>query len=218
VKRRFLTFDCYGTLVDWKTGIEESLRATMGEIPLRGKALLDAYVAAEKEEERSYKKYRQVLSSAAIRLAAAVGVRVSSDAAGEFADSVPTWPVFPDTKVVLRDLGQKGYLRFILSNVDTDLLLRTIEANGLEIDGFVTAEEVGSYKPRPAHWTRFMAKTGANVGDVLHVAQSVYHDIIPAQNRGIASAWVNRYRERLPEGALPTYIADSLTNLDAILA
>jgi 2-haloalkanoic acid dehalogenase type II len=215
---RYLTFDCYGTLVDWKTGIEKSLRKAMGEIPLGGKALLDAYVAAEKEEERSYKKYRQVLSSAALRMAESFGLSATPAAAAEFADSVPAWPVFPDTRDALHEFGRRGYLRYILSNVDTDLLLRTIEGNGLEIDGFVTAEEVGSYKPRPGHWTRLLEKTGAKKGEILHVAQSVYHDIIPAESMGIASAWVNRYGEPLPAEAEPAYITDSLASLNAILS
>lgn len=210
---RYLTFDCYGTLIDWKTGIEQSLRSAFGNLPLGGKELLDAYVSAEKEEEESYRKYREVLGRTAMKLSRRVGFDASQSAANRFAGSVPTWPAFPDTREALKALGRKGYRRYILSNVDADLLIGTIENHGLEVDGFVTAEEVGSYKPNEAHWKRFMQKTGARKGELLHVAQSIYHDIVPTQMMGIASAWVNRYGERLPSNAQPSYIVDSLENL-----
>jgi len=214
---RYLTFDCYGTLIDWKTGIEQSLRKAFGELPLRGKELLDAYVSAEKEEEESYRKYREVLRRAAARLSRRVGFEASQSGVNQFAESVPTWPAFSDTREALEDLGKRGYKRYILSNVDMDLLLGSIKNSGLEVEGFVTAEEVGSYKPDQAHWERFMQKTAARKGELLHVAQSVYHDILPTQRMGIQSAWVNRYTEPLPPNAQPSYIVDSLRNLAGIL-
>jgi 2-haloalkanoic acid dehalogenase type II len=215
---RYLTFDCYGTLIDWKTGIERSLRRAFGAIPLQGKDLLDAYVLAEKEEEGSYKRYREVLRNTAVRLSKSIHFAVSSSGAEAFADSVPSWPAFPDTRKALQELGRIGYARYILSNVDTDLLEGTIRKSGLEVDGFVTAEEVGSYKPNRGHWLRFMQKTGAKKEEVLHVAQSIYHDIVPAQEMGITSAWVNRYAEPLPSSAHPEYIVDSLESLAKLLA
>jgi 2-haloalkanoic acid dehalogenase type II len=214
---RYLTFDCYGTLIDWKTGIEESLKRAFGALPLSGKELLDAYVAAEKEEEESYRRYREVLCRTALRLADKAGFKAGQAGAELFGGSVPNWPAFPDTARALRDIGRKGYKRYILSNVDTDLLFGTIKKWGLEVDGFVTAEEVGSYKPSEGHWTRFMQKTGARKEEMLHVAQSVYHDILPTQRMGIASAWVNRYAEPLPAEARPSYIVDSLRNLNEVL-
>lgn len=168
-------------------------------------------------EEESYRKYREVLARAAFRLSERFGVRLSQSAAARFADSVPDWPAFPDTRETLRELGRKGFRLYILSNVDTDILLGTMRNNGLEVDGYVTAEEVGSYKPRAAHWTRFLAKTGARMEEMLHVAQSIYHDIVPTQRMGISSAWVNRYREPLPAEAQPSYIVDGLSGLSEIL-
>jgi 2-haloalkanoic acid dehalogenase type II len=213
MKYRYLTFDCYGTLIDWRAGIESSLLAAVGEVRIRGKALLDAYVTAEKEEESTYKKYREVLRRTAISMSGSLGAEVTEESARRFAASVPTWPVFADTSEFLHEMGERGYMRYILSNVDTDLLDETIRNHRLEVDGFVTAEEVGSYKPNAGHWLRFMKKTGAGKEEVLHVAQSIYHDIIPTGGMGIASAWVNRYNEPMPEGIQPLFVSDSLAHL-----
>lgn len=174
-------------------------------------------MSAEKEEEGTYRKYREVLSRTAMRLSRSIGFEASERAAEAFAGSVPSWPAFPDTKRALRELGRKGYAKYILSNVDTDLLEGTIRKNGLEVDGFVTAEEVGSYKPNRGHWVRFMEKTGARKEDVLHVAQSVYYDVLPTQEMQIECAWVNRYGEPLQVSARPAYIVDSLESLVELL-
>ncbi|HEV2138543.1 MAG TPA: haloacid dehalogenase type II [Nitrososphaerales archaeon] len=213
MKYRYLTLDCYGTLVDWRAGIEASLLAAVGDLRIRGQALLDAYVRAEKKQESSYKKYWEVLRSTVLSMSGQLGVDVTEQAARRFASSVPTWPAYADTSKFLKEMGRKGYERYILSNVDTDLLRNTISNQGLEVDGFVTAEEVGSYKPNPGHWLRFMEKTGARKDEVLHVAQSVYHDIIPTNEMGIDSAWVNRYNEPMPQGPHPLFVSDSLAHL-----
>lgn len=217
MKYSYLTFDCYGTLIDWRTGIETGLRVALGDVHLRGQELLNAYVAAELKEESTYKKYREVLRSTAIALSGRLGVQVTDQAARDFAASVPSWPPFSDTEKFLRDVGSRGYKRYILSNVDNDLLEETIRNNGLEVDGFVTAEDVGSYKPGSGHWLEFMRRTGATKEEVLHVAQSVHHDIIPTQALGISSAWVNRYGESLPPEAAPSIISDSLKGLGETL-
>ena len=212
-----LTFDCYGTLVDWRVGIERELARTLGSLQLSGQRLLAAYVEAEKSHESTYKTYREVLRETVASMSGALGVTVTDTAAQEFAASVPSWPAFPDAAEFLRETGSKGFKRYILSNVDNDLLEETIRRNGLQVDGFITAQEVGSYKPRPAHWERFFQKTGAKKEGVLHVAQSVYHDIIPAQAMGLASAWVNRYNEPLPGATSPTFVTDSLAHLSELL-
>jgi 2-haloalkanoic acid dehalogenase type II len=142
---------------------------------------------------------------------------VGREAADEFASSVPWWPAFPDSRSFLKKMGDAGLARYILSNVDTDILRETIRRNRFEVEGYVTAEEVGGYKPGRRHWLRFLEKTGARKEETLHVAQSVFHDIIPAQELGFASAWVNRYREAIPAGAQPLYIVDSLKSLGGIL-
>lgn len=214
---KYLTFDCYGTLIDWRTGIERELAAAVGNINLRGQELLDTYAGSERKEEATYKKYREVLRRSVLSMSKELGVEVSDKAAREFAASVPRWPAFPDTARFLHMVGSRGYKRYILSNVDDDLLGATIENNRLEVDGFVTAEQVGSYKPRKAHWAEFLRRTGAAKGELLHVAQSVFHDILPAQELGIATAWVNRYSEPLPRDASPSMISDGLESLARII-
>jgi len=215
---RYLTFDCYGTLIDWKTGIEAELNAALGRVRLEGRELLDAYVSAEKLQEATYQKYREVLRRTLLSMSGTLGVDISEEAARRFAASVPRWPAFPDTNEFLRRMSALGCKLYILSNVDDDLLEETINRNGLKIDGFVTAEQVGSYKPMPGHWVKFMQVTGAKHEETLHVAQSVYHDIIPTQAMGIASAWINRYDEPLPKAATPLFMSDSLAHLGEILA
>jgi len=213
-----LTFDCYGTLIDWRAGIERELARSLGSVRLTGARLLAAYVEAEKSQESAYKKYREVLRETVVSMSEALGVEVSDAAAHEFAASVPRWPAFPDTANFLREMGSRGFKRYILSNVDNDLLEETIDVHGLDIDGFVTAEDVGSYKPNPAHWISFLEKTNIQRGKMLHCAQSVYHDIIPTQIMGIASAWVNRYGEKLGPGIQPDFISDNLENLARALS
>jgi len=212
-----LTFDCYGTLIDWRLGIERELARMVGGFKLSGPQLLATYVEAEKSQESTYKKYREVLRGTVVSMSGVLGVTVTNDAAQAFAGSVPRWPAFPDTAGFLREMGSRGFKRYILSNVDNDLLEETVRRHGLEVDGFVTAEEVGSYKPRPGHWERFFQKTGAKREGLLHVAQSVYHDIIPAQGMGLATAWVNRYHEPMPKAASPTFVTDSLAHLAELL-
>jgi len=214
----YLTFDCYGTLIDWKRGIEAALRSALGKTAgLSGDGLMEAYLGAEKAEESSYKKYREVLKDSCLRVGGELGIRVSRAKAEEFASSVPAWPAFEDTGEALRALGRKGYRRYILSNVDTDLLRMTIRAHRLEVDGFVTAEETKSYKPAPGHWAKFLEKTGAKREEVLHVAQSLYHDVWPAERLGFQTAWVNRYGEALPRSVSPLYVTDSLKSLEKLL-
>ena len=213
---RYLTFDCYGTLIDWRTGIEREL-AALGKISLRGQELLDAYGTAERREEATYKKYREVLRRSVLSISNQLGAHVSDEAALRFAGSVPRWPAFPDTAAFLREMGSRGYQRYILSNVDDDLLADTIRSHHLEVDGYVTAEQVGSYKPRIGHWVEILRRTGAAKDEVMQVDQSVFQDIVPTQGIGIASAWVNRYAESLPPGASPSIIAGNLTDLVKVI-
>ncbi len=212
---QYLTFDCYGTLIDWKSGIESALES-IGLEP-KGRHLMAAYLQAEKEEEGTYKKYREVLERTAERVASRFGVDLRTGEARRFAASVPDWPAFPDTSAALKELGERGYSRYILSNVDTDLLQKTIAKSRLEVDGFVTAEQTGSYKPSPGHWVEFMRRTKAKKGEILHVAQSVYHDIEPTRALGISSAWVNRYSEPSPSRGLPLYVVESVGELTRLL-
>lgn len=191
----------------------------MGPVTVpKGQSLLPIFLELETREESKYKRYRDVLAETALKVAEKLGARMTDSASERFAGSVPTWPAFQDTASSLRRLGKLGYSRFILSNVDTDLLKKTIRRNALEVDGFVTAEEIRSYKPRPGHWRSFLRRTGARKEDVLHVAQSIYHDIRAVRKLGIDSAWVNRYGEPMPEDVSPNMISDNLAHLVSLLA
>jgi 2-haloacid dehalogenase len=141
-----------------------------------------------------------------------------SDGAYEFASSIPSWKPFADTVECLKKLGKMGLKRVILSNVDRDLLKDTVLQNGLEVDGCITAQDVGSYKPSVGHWNRFFDEYKANRESTLHVAQSVFHDIIPTGKMGVANAWINRYSDPEPAGINPTYVFLDLRGLVKTLA
>ncbi len=211
---RHLTFDCYGTLIDWRRGIEEHLGGLLrGQGLSGGKSLFPLYVQLEAQEESGYKPYREVLRDTATRVAEHLGLHVSRKEAETFAASLPSWPPFGDTAQALRELGRGGYKRVILSNVDRDLLEATVKANHLEVDGYITAQDVRSYKPAPGHWARFLETPGVERRGVLHVAQSVYHDIVPASGLGLATAWINRYGEPPPADLRATYTFTDLGGL-----
>jgi len=209
-----LTFDCYGTLIDWRNGIESHL----GEL-LRKNGLAPSvnvypiYLKLEAEEEGKYKPYKDILTDTALRAADHFRIPITREEARSFAASVPSWTPFVDTLESLRQMGERGYRRVILSNIDRDLLKRTIDQNRLEVDGYVTAEDVGSYKPALGHWNRFFEEYKASKDGTLHVAQSLYHDIRPASRIGISTAWINRYSDVKPSDVNPTYVAPDLRSL-----
>jgi len=214
MKFTHLTFDCYGTLIDWRKGIDLHL----GDLVRRNGLASDIsvyplYVKFEAEEEGQYKSYREVLRDTAIKVAEHLKVSIAEEDAKKFAASVPYWPAFSDTVESLKELGRKGYKRVILSNIDRDILKETILQNDLDVDGYITAEDVGSYKPSLGHWNRFFQTYKASKEATLHVAQSVYHDIIPSSKLGIANAWINRYSEANPPGISPSYVFDELKDL-----
>jgi len=175
------------------------------------------YVKLEAEEEGEYKPYRDILKDTALKVASHFRVSIREDDAESFAASLPSWEPFTDSVESLKQLGERGIKRVILSNVDRELLRETIAQNGLEVDGYVTAEDVGSYKPSLAHWTRFFSDYKADKDKTLHVAQSVYHDIIPTSRLGVANAWINRYSDAQPAGVNPSYVLPDVKSLLKIL-
>lgn len=218
MKFTHLTFDCYGTLIDWRKGIETHLGDLLRRNGLpSGVTVHSLYVKLEAEEEGQYKSYREVLRDTAIKVAEHVKVSIGEKEARGFAASVPSWPPFSDTVENLRELGKRGYKRIILSNIDRDLLKGTILQNSLDVDGYITAEDVGSYKPSPGHWNRFFEMYKTSKETTLHVAQSIYHDIIPCSELAISAAWINRYSEAAPSGVNPTYVFDDLRGLMELL-
>jgi 2-haloacid dehalogenase len=218
VKFTHLTFDCYGTLIDWRKGIETHLGQLLRMNGLASSvSVYPLYVKLEAEEEGKYKSYREILRDTAIKVAEHFRVPITESEAKLFAESVPSWPPFGDTVESLKELGKSGYKRVILSNIDRDLLKETILQNGLDVDGYITAEDVGSYKPSFGHWNRFFETYKASKGATLHVAQSTYHDIIPGSKLAICTAWINRYSEASPPGINPTYVLSDLRGLLKLL-
>ena len=214
MKFTYLTFDCYGTLVDWKKGIEVNLGELLRKNGLpSGVSVFPVYLKFEAEEEGQYKSYKDVLRDTAIKVAEHLKVSITAKEANLFAKSVPSWPAFSDTVVSLKELGKRGHKRVILSNVDRELLKGTILQNSLDVDGYITAEDVGSYKPSFGHWNRFFEVYKAGRETTLHVAQSMYHDIVPCSKLAISTAWINRYSEANPEGINPTYVLGDLSSL-----
>ncbi|HKD99755.1 MAG TPA: haloacid dehalogenase type II [Planctomycetota bacterium] len=196
---RALTFDCYGTLVDWETGIVRDLRR--GLAPPReveAEEWLRLYAEAEAEiESGGFRKYRDVLREAQARVAAKVGARVVDRDA--LPNGLGSWPPFPDTLAALERLGKRFRL-CITSNVDRDLFAATERALGVRFDEVVTADQVRAYKPDPALVREALSRLGLGPDDVVHVAQSLYHDIGMAQGLGLRAVWVDRRGGR-PGGA-----------------
>jgi 2-haloacid dehalogenase len=196
---RWATFDCYGTLVDWNAGIG----AALGDASLLGRYhKLEPSVQAEAPGRR----YREVLRETARRLG------VDADPAA----SLPDWPVFDDVRAALEDVRARGWRLAILTNSDRDLIEASIQAIGVPFDLSIVASEIGSYKPAPHHWHAFADAIG-RLPDV-HVAQSHFHDVVPATALGIPTIWINRLGETgdpPPSRELPTLagLADALDAL-----
>jgi 2-haloacid dehalogenase len=200
-RARVLTFDCYGTLIDWKTGILDVLRpwARVNAIEATDADLIGSYNAAEAAAQQENPKalYTTVLRSTMDRIAAAWNITSSTSARDTLASSVGDWPAFPDTAAALRQL-QRHYKLVVVSNVDHASFARTSPKLGVELDGLVTAEDIGVYKPdvRMLRAGVDLARRwGATFDHVVHVAQSVYHDITPARQMGLATVWVDRQRQ-----------------------
>lgn len=212
-----ITFDCYGTLIDWERGIAEAFARAAGERPLDVAALLSAYAAIEPVVEAEvYRPYREVLVETARRVAAHLGWDLTAEAARFLAESLPSWPPFPDTNPALERLVAAGYRLGILSNVDTDLLTATRRHLTVSFDIIVTAEQTGSYKPAYGHFLRARER----IGDAswLHAAQSYFHDVAPAVALNVPVAWINRKGETLAEGVPgPVYEVRDLTGLADLL-
>ncbi len=211
---RYLTFDCYGTLIDWRKGIEENFKKFAKFKNSKGIDIFGEYVEIESKQEQDYITYKQILASSFLDLAHNLDLDPSQEVAQAFAISITSWPSFADTVPVLRSLGGKGLKRIILSNVDRELLENTITLNKLEVDGYITAEDVKSYKPQRGHWLQLLKQYGLTKDEVVHVAGSIYHDIVPAAKLGFRTIWVNRYNEPEPTEVKPTH---SVRNLSEIL-
>ncbi|HXW67915.1 MAG TPA: YbaK/EbsC family protein [Thermoplasmata archaeon] len=207
---RWVTFDCYGTLIDWRAGlIEAARRRGWVDSAESGDAFFAAYLAAEPAVEgAAYRPYREIVAATVGRVGEQRGHRIAPGAAAEFVDSVPEWPAFADAAPLLRELRARGRRVAILSNIDRDLLAATLARHDLEVDRTVTAEEVRSYKPAPAHWIRFLRATGADPRSTLHVSASYEYDLETAGLLGGRTAYVARYGPLPAERPVDRRLAD----------
>jgi 2-haloacid dehalogenase len=215
---RWATFDCYGTLVDWNAGIRAELGRLFGEE--NAERLLQRYHEIEPriQGERPEARYRGVMELVLSELASEARAELDSDDREALGRSLPSWPVFPEVPDALAEARERGWKLVALSNSDRDLIDASLDAIGVPFDGAIVASEVGSYKPAHGHWRAFYESTGAEPDRHVHVAQSHFHDIVPANELGIPSIWINRLAERrepAPSRELPDLhgLADALDEL-----
>jgi 2-haloalkanoic acid dehalogenase type II len=196
-----ITFDCYGTLIDWEGGISAAFAhaAAADARQLDRAQVLKTYAEIEPSVEgEAYRRYRDVLTETAQRVAERLGWPLSRERAGFLAESLSSWQPFADTNPALERLVAAGYRLGILSNVDDDLLAGTRRHFTVRFDLLITAEQVGSYKPAQGHFTEARQRLAGKRW--LHAAQSYFHDVIPARALGIPVAWINRKGESASDG------------------
>lgn len=209
-----ITFDCYGTLIDWETGISGAFLAAASAdgIDLEREAVLRAYAELEPVvEAEAYQRYRAVLDETARRVAARLGWDLSAQRSSFLSECLPHWRPFDDTNPALERLAAAGYRLGILSNVDDDLLAGTLRHLSVDFELRITAQQVGSYKPAHGHFLAARERIGDRRW--LHAAQSYFHDIVPAAALDIPAAWINRKRATPAGGGHPVRELYTLTEL-----
>ena len=200
---KVLTFDCYGTLIDWETGIFSALRPILAahDKAITDSALLELYSTLEAEAEQGeFQPYREVLQSVVRGFGQRLGFTPTTAEMRSLPESLATWRPFPDTVPALREL-KKRYQLAVISNVDDDLFAATAPQLKVSLDHVITAGQARCYKPNLEIFKLALTRIGVPVGKVLHVAQSIYHDVIPAKSLGISTVWVNRPSPRPGAGA-----------------
>jgi 2-haloacid dehalogenase len=205
-----LSFDCYGTLIDWESGLSDTLGpwARSCGLDLDDDELLTAYA---RHEERAAADnpgdlYPQILAASLRGVGRELGADVTEQDAQRLARSVPAWPPFPDSAAALADLARR-YKLIILSNVDRTSFAATSRRLGVTFSSVITAEDVGSYKPSPRNFEALLTgadRLGVPRGRLLHVAQSLFHDHVPAKRAGLPTVWINRRQGRADGGATLT--------------
>ena len=207
VEQRWATFDCYGTLIDWGTGMKQALETILPGDVL---PLLTRYYEIEKEveAERPFRSYRNVLAETLRRATRAAGIPLASGAEHVLADTLPNWPVFPDVGPALTALRAARWKLAILSNVDKDLITATQRSLPVPFDDVITAEEVRAYKPSLNHFHHFRDKHQVASKNWIHVARSYFHDIVPASQLGLQSVWINRDGETAPDSLATVELPD----------
>ena len=204
---RVLTFDCYGTLIDWESGLFAALQPLLQKapVPLSRDAALEIYARHEsaQQAETPAMIYSDLLSAVHRRLSAALELPATEQEHLRFGASVPGWPAFPDSAASLQYLKQH-YQLVILSNVDRESFKGSNQRLAVAFDAIYTAQDIGSYKPDPANFTymlEHLAAKGIAKTSILHTAQSLFHDHAPARGFGLATAWIDRRNDQSGWGA-----------------
>ncbi len=218
---KWITFDCYGTLIDWEEGILKSLtpflkRASKDVSPKR---LLALYATLESEAEKEWRPYREVLQIVGTKITQALGIPLKDSERDFLVRALPFWRPFPEANETLFALKARGFKLAIISNIDNDLLAQTLKHFEVSFDLLVTAEEARCYKPYPAIFSLAQEKLKSPPSEIFHVAQSLFHDISPARRLGWKTCWVRR-PGRDPHGATPRVEAQpdfTISNLKEIL-
>ncbi|MBI3477190.1 MAG: haloacid dehalogenase type II [Acidobacteria bacterium] len=199
-----ITFDCYGTLIDWEAGLLPGLRRLLAA---HGQTLPDAEILElygkfeARAESGAYQSYRKVLESVVRQFGEHCGFDPSAGELRSLHESIPEWPAFPDTVAALQKLQQR-YRLAIISNIDEDLFAESRKRLGIEFSAVITAQQAHSYKPSLNNFQLALQTLGMQPAQLLHVGQSIYHDVIPAQSLGIRTVWVNRRSARPGVGAV----------------
>ena len=188
---RWVTFDCFGTLVDWRSGFAAILTPVFGDKTPDAMRVYDRFERIL-EAETPHRQYRDVLTAGLLRAAEDIGVPLSESQARRLPEQWGTMPLFADVEPMLAGLRAEGCRRAVLTNCDEDLFAETQRAFRAPFDLVVTAERVRDYKPSPTHFRYFSRTSGVRTGDWVHVANSWYHDIAPARDLGIPRIWLDR--------------------------
>lgn len=206
---KVLSFDCYGTLIDWETGLWNAIEPYVKKAGIVDgrEAVLSKFggIETKVETDEPALNYRKVLAKVHGKIAEVYGKQPDPAMAVEFGDSVQHWPAFPDSVEALKSL-KKHYKLIILSNVDRASFAHSNKKLGDIFDAVVTAEDVGSYKPDRRNFEaveKAVAKLGVPKDKILHTAQSVFHDIVPGRAYGLKTAWINRRHDKAGSGATP---------------
>jgi 2-haloacid dehalogenase len=200
-----LTFDCYGTLIDWESGIWEALRPVFANHRIDSVVdkALELYGELESETERGeYREYKTVLRMVLEGFGSKLGFAPTEIELQHFSESVKDWPAFPDSAQALQALKKK-YKLAIISNIDDDLFAISARRLQVEFDWVITAQQAKSYKPSMNNFHLAFERIGLPKNNILHVAQSVFHDLVPAKALGLSTVWVNRRYNKEGFGATP---------------
>jgi 2-haloacid dehalogenase len=198
-----LSFDCYGTLIDWESGILNALKPILlnHTINISDQEILELFAKIESSQESdNYLKYREILKGVVQDFGEELKFEPTESELNDLPNSIQNWEPFPDTVEALKALKQR-YKLTIISNIDDELFAHTAKKLGVEFDWVITAEQVKSYKPSLQNFEVAIQRMGITHDRLLHVAQSIYHDIVPAKSMGIATVWVNRRKGQAGFGA-----------------